>query len=366
MVNSGSGTRRYVYNSNYEDTENLPYFEHGAIIPINGYLNKKYKNELRQMVTNQSILKESIQQFPVSTVSIERLNALTYRCYIVMPYKSSVTSIDDNSIYSDFWITIGLDINIGERISSTLAYVWISCLFIFVISSYILSKQTYKTYLKREEIERQRKEMTDALAHDLKTPLSIISGYAQNLQEDIHTEKREHYASHINENVDRMDKIIRSMLEMSRLESDSFELKIEEVSLANICTEIIRRYKQVCDEKYIITFLEGDVLVKGDKSLIERLIDNFIVNAIDNTPENGKIGIKILNDTLEVCNSGSHIPEEKIKEIWFPYKKGNIERSNTKGTGLGLAISKTILELHNFSYGVKNNEDGVTFWFKWL
>lgn len=55
-----------------------------------------------------------------------------------------------------------------------------------------------------------------------------------------------------------------------------------------------------------------------------------------------------------------------MKEIWLPYKKGSTERSNTKGTGLGLAISKTILELHNFSYGVKNNKEGVTFWFKWL
>ena len=51
---------------------------------------------------------------------------------------------------------------------------------------------------------------------------------------------------------------------------------------------------------------------------------------------------------------------------WFPYKKVNVERSNTKGTGLGIAISRTILELHKFSYGVNNNEDGVTFWFRWI
>jgi signal transduction histidine kinase len=57
---------------------------------------------------------------------------------------------------------------------------------------------------------------------------------------------------------------------------------------------------------------------------------------------------------------------DKIKEIWYPYKKVSAERSNTKGTGLGLAISRTILELHKFSYGVKNSEDGVIFWFKWM
>ncbi|HCS10726.1 MAG TPA: hypothetical protein DIV40_04635 [Clostridiales bacterium] len=137
------------------------------------------------------------------------------------------------------------------------------------------------------------------------------------------------------------------------------------MSLNDICTEIINRYKQVCDEKFITASLDGEAVIKADKSLIERVIDNFVINAIDNTPEGGRISMRILENTLEVFNSGSHIPEDKINEIWFPYKKGNTERSNTKGTGLGLSISRTILELHKFSYGAKNTEDGVIFWFKY-
>ena len=88
------------------------------------------------------------------------------------------------------------------------------------------------------------------------------------------------------------------------------------------------------------------------------------INAIDHTPEGGRISIKLLENTLEIFNSGSHIPEDKINEIWYPFKKGSTERSNTKGTGLGLSISRTILELHKFSYGAKNTEDGVIFWYK--
>ena len=60
----------------------------------------------------------------------------------------------------------------------------------------------------------------------------------------------------------------------------------------------------------------------------------------------------------------SYIPEEKIDEIWLPFKKGDVSRSNTKGTGLGLAISRAILELHKLSYGARNSENGVIFWFK--
>ena len=232
------------------------------------------------------------------------------------------------------------------------------------MASLILSKQTYKTYLKREEIEKQRKETTDALAHDLKTPLSIISGYAQNLQEDVHTEKREHYASNIQKNVERMDKIIHQMLDMAKLESDSFKIEFDEVSLSEISNKIINRYKSICDEKSITVSLAGEAVIQGDKSLLERVVDNFFINAVENTVEGGQINIEILNDSFEIYNSSSHIPEDIIKDIWLPYKRGDKERSNKKGTGLGLSIVRSILEVHKFSYGVKNKEDGVAFWFK--
>jgi signal transduction histidine kinase len=218
--------------------------------------------------------------------------------------------------------------------------------------------------LKSAAIERQRKEMTDALAHDLKTPLSIISGYAQNLQENIHTEKREHYAGNIQENVRLMDEIIKRMLEMSKLESDHFEIQFEDVSLNEISSEIINRYKSICDEKSLTVSLDGEAVVRADRLLLERVIDNFFINAVDNMHEGGVVSIAVNEDIFEIHNSGSHIPEEIINDIWLPYKKTDMGRNNTKGTGLGLSIAGKILELHRFLYGAKNNEDGVTFWFK--
>ena len=225
---SAGGERRndLVYSSGYENTKDLPYFEYGSILPAyNDNLYNENQEVLRQMVTDESNLINYLQQvlkkLPTSINPVERVSMLTYRYYLVVPYQNTYRILEDRSLYSGFYTAAGIDIDIWERISSTLIYVWTACLIIFFIAAYILSKQTYKTYLKQEELERQRKEMTDALAHDLKTPLSIISGYAQNLQEDVHTEKREHYAGHITANVNRMDKIIRKMLEMSRLESDS-------------------------------------------------------------------------------------------------------------------------------------------------
>ncbi|MTI85583.1 MAG: HAMP domain-containing histidine kinase [Firmicutes bacterium] len=364
-VKSSSGVHSddIVYVSGYQNTKGLPYFEHGNIRHDNkGYHNSEKQSKLRQMVMDQEKLKEAVKQ--LGNVSSERVGLLTYRYYLPLPYRNAVEVTDDQNYSSEFWIVLAREVNLLDKCASTLAFVWVSCLLTFAVVAFTLAKQTYKTYQKREELERQRQETTNALAHDLKTPLSIISGFAQNLMENVHTEKREHYTESIQANVNRMDKIIREMLELSRLESDSFPIKYEDVSLREVGTEVINRYTQACVEKSIVTYLEDDAAIKADKSLIARVIDNFFINALDNTPKGGTIRMKIFDNKFEIYNSGSHIPEEKINEIWQPYKKAYASRSNTKGTGLGLSISRTVMELHQFSYGAKNVDDGVVFWFK--
>ncbi|HWQ43735.1 MAG TPA: HAMP domain-containing sensor histidine kinase [Desulfosporosinus sp.] len=360
---SGTHLKDIVYTSGYENTKNLPYFEHGHIQPVNeGFQDKEKAINLRNLVLDQDKLKEAVKQ--PGNVLCERVNWLTYRYYLPQPYQNTVKVIDDQNNYSEFWTVFAREVNLWDKCAGTLIFVWGSCLITFVIVALILAAQTYKTYQKREELEEFRKETTNALAHDLKTPLSIISGYAQNLMENIQTEKREHYAGSIQVNVNRMDKIIREMLELSRLEADVWPIKFEEVSLGEVCAEIIERYKQISAEKSILTYLEGDAVIKADHSLMERVIDNFFVNALDSTPDGGTIRIRMVDNRFEFYNSGSYIPEEKLSEIWQPYKKADVSRSNTKGTGLGLAISRTILELYQFSYGAKNSDDGVIFWFK--
>ncbi|HWL24619.1 MAG TPA: HAMP domain-containing sensor histidine kinase [Ureibacillus sp.] len=365
VASGGTHTDNIVYLSNFRNSEALPYFEYGGIVPdYSGNPNNEKRNELRQLVIDHDYLEEALPQLMSTKAFSQRINLFNYRLYWPQPYQSTINSNDGQDVYSDFWIVVGRDVNLWEQCSATFAFVWISCFIIFMIVALILSRQTYKTYKKQELLEKHRKDMTNALAHDLKTPLSIISGYTQNLQENVHTEKRDHYVVHIQTNIDRMDKIIREMLELTRLESDSLEINLDDVSLNQLSDEIMNRYKQVCDEKSITALLEGDAIVKADRSLIERVIDNFYINAIENMPEGGKIGIRISDNMLEVYNSGSYIPEEKLDEIWLPFKKGDASRGNTKGTGLGLTISRAILELHKFSYGARNSDDGVLFWIK--
>lgn len=367
-VTSASGTHddnNVIYLSDYQDNRGLPYFEHGGIQgPNNPYYDPQSLVKLREMVMDKEKLKAAVQN--IISVSEKRTRFLTYRYYLAMPYQNTVHMTAEKEPYSEFWTAIARDVDLWDRCGSTLAFVWGSCLLAFIMVAGILARQTYKTYQKSEALESQRQEMTNALAHDLKTPLSIISGYAQNLMEHVHTEKREHYAGHILANVDRMDKIIRTMLNLSRLESDSWQIQWEEVSLNQLGKKIISRYQPVGEEKSITFHLEGEAIIKADSALMERVMNNFFVNALEHTPDGGTISIKITKDRLELYNSGSHIPQENLPEIWQPYKKADVSRSHTKGTGLGLSIAGRILESHGFAYGAENTEDGVVFWFRFV
>ena len=366
IASSGESTEELVFViAGQQDTKDLPYFKYGGIIPENtGNPGSQKRTELRQLVTDQAKLRAAIDRFFGMESSVERVGFLTYRYYLLLPYQNLATLNDDEIVGSSFWTVLGREVNLGERCVGTLAFLWLSCLITFGIGALILAKQTYKTYRQQEELANQRREMTNALAHDLKTPLSVISGYAQNLQENVHTEKREYYASHIQANVQRMDQIIHQLLELTRLESAYLKISLEDVALEELAKTIIDRYKPLWEAKLITTSLEGKAKIQADPSLILRVIDNFFINALDKTPQGGSIRIKIYSDTLEVYNSGSHIPEDKLDEIWEPFKKGDESRSHSRGTGLGLAIVRRILELHQFTYGAKNSDDGVVFWFR--
>jgi signal transduction histidine kinase len=360
-VTSSSGSQQMFYESNYENTKGLKTFYHGAIIP--GFGENEINSQLRTMVTDEEKLRLAANKSELG--STEFVNPVTYRFYFAIPYQRHLNLDETDHYYSDFWTVTGVQVNLLEQCLSTLVFVWIISFIVFGIAALLLSTQTYKVYREREEFDQYRRETTNALAHDLKTPLSIISGYAQNLIENIHTEKREYYATNINGNVNRMDKIIREMLELSRYESDVIPLKYDDVSLREVGIKLLERYTQICNEKHITTSLDGDSIVKADFSLLERVMDNFYVNALEQTPEGGVIDISITDHTLEFFNSGSHIPDAVLSEIWKPYKKADTSRSNTKGSGLGLSISSKILDLYHFSYGVKNMANGVVFWFKW-
>lgn len=242
--------------------------------------------------------------------------------------------------------------------------------FIMVLAmTVILSKALYKTYEKQEMIEKNRRELTSAIAHELKTPLGIIRTYGEGLKEKIAEDKRDKYLDVIIDETYKMDKIVLEMLDLSKMEAKAYELKIEEFCVNKLIEEILKKHEKIFDEKNLHINYSADKVynLSADYMLMERVINNLLSNAVYHTEENKTINITLNNNTFNIENEGQHIPKDKINLIWDTFYRADSSRDRSeRRTGIGLAIVKNILQLHNLSFGVENSEIGVKFWFKFF
>ncbi|MEW8957062.1 ATP-binding protein [Clostridium sp.] len=224
---------------------------------------------------------------------------------------------------------------------------------------------------KEKELENMRKEFIAGVSHELKTPITLIEGYAEGLKDGIvKDEDMDFYLEVIMDESKKMNALVRDMLELSRLESPNFQLKLESFPIDVLINKVIKPFKTYIEDKSINLILNfsNDSYAIGDKVRIEQVITNFFTNAIRHTPRDGNIIITVehKNKTFIIAieNTGENIKEEYIENIWSQFYK--IDKSRNRsfgGTGLGLSISKNILTLHNSNFGVKNTDTGVRFYF---
>lgn len=354
--------KEYPCHPSEERIKDLPYFKYA-------FIQHDERRNMRSEALQQGILQHKDQLFQrlhteARNSFIEKAGLLTKRVYVIFPYQNSIYMQEEEGesvAYSPIWTVMAWESNALKEGWKTLLFVWLGCFLVFGGVAAILAESIYRIEKQREEVEKHRIETANALAHDLKTPLSIISGYAQSLAENVQTEKREYYAERILNNISRMDRTIQEMLELSRLDPKVFTPQFQNISLGQVCSSVLERYRELCEEKEIQTTLTGEAIINADGLLIERVIDHFFVNAMKNICQKGeRIEIAISPNQLTLHNSGSRIPEAMMEDIWQTEKKSSAARKNG---GFGLSISRTILDLHQFSYGAENKGDGVTFWF---
>lgn len=209
-----------------------------------------------------------------------------------------------------------------------------------------------------KKLEGLRKDFVNQFTHEMKTPLGIINGYSELIEEATSQEEREKYLSIIHRETERLNQLIQSMLSLSRLEAGKVELHQEEFDLENSVTEIVDEYEVLLMKKHIQVDIKVlHPMIQGDRKLLETVIHNFLSNALKHTPEQGHIYITI-DHGFSIINEGSHIDEEHLSDIWYTFVT-----HDHQGSGLGLAICQAILQLHHYDYGVKNVESGVEFYF---
>lgn len=227
---------------------------------------------------------------------------------------------------------------------------------------------------KEREIDRMRKEFISNVSHELKTPIALIQGYAEGLNDNVaeDIESRNFYCEVIMDEAYKMGKLVKDLLTLSQIESGNKKLQIEIFDIGSLSEKVYNKYIPIFKDKNIDAILEksGKIFeVKGDLSKIEQVLVNFINNAINHIDGSRKINIRIKEYDekirVGVYNTGKNIPKEEIERIWDSFYKIDKARSREYGgTGLGLSIVKGILKLHNTLSGVLNRDEGVEFWFE--
>lgn len=236
-------------------------------------------------------------------------------------------------------------------------------LILAMLCAVILSFALLRVWRKQERIERVRRETTAALAHELKTPLSVLSATAELLGDNLAPEKQAHYLGVIQQQAQRMDGSVRQMLELSRLETGAKALRRTAFSLAELAQERLQTALPTDSTIRTEFAAQGEYEVNADRTLLTRALDALLENAVQHTSEDGCITVHLADGVLSVTNTGDAIPADALPRLWEAYYQADPSRS-AKGDGLGLSIAKTVFDLHGYACGAENTEIGPKFWFR--
>ncbi len=227
---------------------------------------------------------------------------------------------------------------------------------------------------EKTKIDDMRKQFISDVSHELKTPISLIQGYAEGLLENVNSdeESKNFYAEVIIDEAGRMDKLVQDLLKLMKIEYGENQFNDQYFDLTEVIKEELKRHTMVLEEKNItIDFVDSKkVKVYASEEHIRQVISNYITNAIKHCSkvENEKkivIRTEEKNDKIRVYvyNTGERIAEADLEKIWDRFYKVDTSRNREDGgTGIGLAIVKAIMNNYGNKYGAKNFDNGVEFY----
>ncbi len=220
-----------------------------------------------------------------------------------------------------------------------------------------------------------QKELVANISHDLRTPLTMIKGYAE-MMRDIPDENTGENLQIIIDESERLSSLVSDVLDISRIQSGVHEIRPTEFDLTETVSEVIGRFSKLAATKSrkIDFIYDCHAVVSADRTQILQVVYNFIINALNHSEEDTEVTVTqkiIRSDTvnkvrIEVMDRGEGIPEADLKNIFDRYYKvDKHHRRSGAGSGLGLSIVKGILEMHGAGYGVESEVGkGSTFWFE--
>ncbi|MCR5544606.1 MAG: HAMP domain-containing histidine kinase [Eubacterium sp.] len=222
---------------------------------------------------------------------------------------------------------------------------------------------------KYREFERKRNLMISDIAHDLKTPMTTVSGYAMALSDGmVSDDKKQEYLDAINAKSKRMNDLINLLFDYVKLDSEGFTLEKSKVDICELLRECVAfQYQDIEDAGFELDLdiPEESIIIEADKLQFSRVITNLITNAIRHNDEGTKLGVYLKNEydvlRIIVADSGNLIEQEKAEYIFDPFVVGDESRNSRGGTGLGLSIAKKVVDMHGFSIRLVQKPDIIKY-----
>lgn len=226
---------------------------------------------------------------------------------------------------------------------------------------------------KKTEIDEMRKEFLSNVSHELKTPISLIQGYAEGLKENINddTESRDFYCEVIMDEADKMNTLVKKLLNLNEIEFGNNQVNFERFNIVTLIQSVLSSTEILFKQKEVTLHFDAPepVYVWADEYMVEQVVTNYISNALNHVNGQRIIEIKLIqrDDRIRVAvfNTGETIPEEDLDKIWIKFYK--VDKARTReygGSGIGLSIVKAIMNSLNQDFGVINRNVGVEFWFE--
>ena len=222
------------------------------------------------------------------------------------------------------------------------------------------------------QVENLQHELIANISHDLRTPLTLIKGYAETVRDltGDNKEKRDEQLSVIVDETDRLSGLVNSVMELSKYSSGTEKLNPVQFDLAQLCDEVAYRYQNICEQSgYTLTVDAADpCTVTADPDMMSRVVHNLLANAIHHIGPDGCVALRVKPQPdaavrVEIEDHGAGIAREDLPYIFDKYYRSRADAGKV-GTGLGLSITKAILINHGFPFGVDSEPGkGSIFWF---
>ena len=355
------GMHRQIIDKDFFFGKNKPEFSVESVEKI--FEDNDINSEIydKPVTVNNGLLKYYVIFGDVFSVSESRMNK-----DFASPISSDVVDDDGNFVYETI-IYGNYNFNAVKEINLLDDCLWkfITVFAVaFTIMAVVITVEifSWKDFKRRTAQEETRLEMTNAIAHNLKTPLFVIGGFAENLKNEEDTEKKLHNIEIIQQQTEEMDILIHRMLDLSRFDSPALKLNCEVFDFKPFIEKILENY-YVHTEHEIIFIYNSKAKIKADPAMLKTVLENLIDNAEKYSDYGSDITLNVSDDILSISNQCSSFDRENLSKLWQPYFRA-AKGDNKSGSGIGLSIVKSALEMHGFKYKAEFENGIITFKFR--